>query len=267
MLTEATAWNGARAPDVVWCCAGSAHPTLFKDTPLDVLPAQVETNYLSSAYMAHAALNAWLPTPAPGASGAAAQDAKSGGHDGGDGPGAGGGKGSDPGGPARHLIFTSSIVALFPVAGYAPYAPSKAALRSLADSLAREVALYASTHAPVQLHAIFPGTIHTAGYEAENRVKSDLTRMLEEDDAGQSADEAAAASVAGLESGWEMVSTTWLTRAVLGSVWGQSGRCGWGVLDAALATFMGLVSVGVRWDMDRKARAWGRKYGVDGMKR
>lgn len=217
-----------------------------------MLSQQLDSNYLSSAYMAHAALNAWLPK----------DDSAEGNNEDNN-----NNNNNNPQAPARHLIFTASFAALFGVAGYAPYAPAKAALRSLSDALSQELALYEGRYAPVRVHTLLPATIHTASYTAENRIKSDLTKMLEEDDKGQSADEVARASVRGLEQGWELVSTTWLTRVVLAGVWGPSRRCGWGVLDGLLGMVMVWVLVGVRWDIDRKTRAWGRRYGVDGMKR
>ncbi|KAK5626644.1 hypothetical protein RRF57_002359 [Xylaria bambusicola] len=32
-VAEVKAWNSGKPPDIVWCCAGGTHPTLFIDTP------------------------------------------------------------------------------------------------------------------------------------------------------------------------------------------------------------------------------------------
>ena len=223
----------------MWCCAGSAHPTLFLDTPAEKLGEQMSTNYFSAAYTAHAVLRAWL---APSQANAT------------------------PGQAPRQLVFTSSFIALYTFVGYAPYAPAKAALRSLADTLSMEVALYAGTHAPVAVHTLFPATILTAGYEAENRVKSDLTKMLEEDDGGQTADRAAEESIKGLEKGDEMIATTWLTRMVMCGVLGGTRRNGWAVVDTGLSWVMSLVMPYVRYDHEKKVRRWAEKHGPSGMK-
>lgn len=90
----------------------------------------------------------------------------------------------------RQLIFTASFLALYPIAGHTPYDPSKAALQILSDQLSQEMNLYASGNPntrPVKVHTIFPATIFTDSYEAENIIKSDLTKMLEAD-GGQTLD-------------------------------------------------------------------------------
>ncbi|KAL8934085.1 MAG: hypothetical protein Q9216_006079 [Gyalolechia sp. 2 TL-2023] len=241
IISEATALNDNNPPDIVWCCAGSSYPTLFVDTPIAELRNQMDSNYFTSAYIAHATLRAWLKPsskednpPAPT--------------------------------PTRHLIFTASLLSFFTLAGYAPYSPTKAALRSLSDTLSQEMNLYAFS-STVRLHTIFPATIFTDSYEAENRVKSDLTKKLEEGDDGQTADEVARRSIAGLERGDELVTTTLLTRLLMTSVLGGSIRNGWALLDTILSWVMSLVMVFVRWDLDSKVRRWGKVNGESGMKK
>ncbi|KAL8998940.1 MAG: hypothetical protein Q9188_005998 [Gyalolechia gomerana] len=58
--------------------------------------------------------------------------------------------------------------------------------------------LYASS-SPARLHIIFPATVFTDSYEAGDRVKSDLTKEVAENDRGQAAAEVARRSIAGLE--------------------------------------------------------------------
>lgn len=203
----------------------------------------MDSNYFTSAYIAHATLRAWLK-PSPKAS-----------H-----------PPSSPTTTPHHLIFTASLLSFFTLAGYAPYSPTKAALRSLSDTLSQEMNLY-STSCPVRLHTIYPATIFTESYEAENRVKSDLTKKLEEGDAGQTADEVARRSIAGLERGEEMVVTTFMTRLLMSSVLGGTIRNGWAVIDTVLSWVMSLVMVFVRKDMDSKVRRWARENGESGMKR
>jgi 3-dehydrosphinganine reductase len=90
VIDEATAWNNGKAPDIVWCILGASFPYLFLDTPTAKMRQQMDINFWSCVEMAQAILKDWL---APSASS----------------------KGQE-----RHLIFTSSVVAFYPVAGYAP---------------------------------------------------------------------------------------------------------------------------------------------------
>ncbi|PQE06681.1 hypothetical protein CJF30_00008586 [Rutstroemia sp. NJR-2017a BBW] len=252
VIDEITEWNGGNPPDTVWCCAGSSYPTLFIDTPVSQLQGQMESNYLSAAYMAHATLRSWLKPLEERKS-----DAE---HDMLIGTGSGG---APP--PARHLIFTASFLAFYSFAGYAAYSPSKSALRSLSDTLSQEMNLYAAAYPhspPVRLHTIFPATILTESYEAENRIKHGLTKSLEDGDEGQTPQVVASRSIKALQAGEELISTDLLTGLVKNSMLGGSVRGGFlnAIIKWILAGLMGIVMVFVRGDMDRKTRAWGRKH-------
>src|SRR5436305_5538184 len=100
ILSTVTKWNNNKPPSIVFCCAGHCIPGFFASSSVDTLRAQMDTIYWSAAYMAHAALNAWLQQ-------AAAIENKQTIHSTTD--------------TTRHIIFTSSTLAFFPVAGYAPY--------------------------------------------------------------------------------------------------------------------------------------------------
>ena len=104
---------------------------------------------------------------------------------------------------------------------------------------------------------------------AENKIKTDVTKKLEESDQGQTADEVAERSIAGLEKGEELVTTTLMTRGGDDERAGGGGgiRNGWVVLDTVLSWVMGLVVVVIRWDMDATVRKWGRENGTSGMKK
>ncbi|KAI3395066.1 hypothetical protein diail_1823 [Diaporthe ilicicola] len=262
VIAEATQWNAGSLPDVVWCFAGTSHPSLFIETDATTLREQMDANYFSAAYMAQAALRSWLRS-----------DGKDEGHH---------GEHSvheevrvnnkkKPAAAARHLIFTSSFAALYSIAGYAPYSPTKAALRSLSDTLSQELNLYAAANPiapPIKVHTLFPATIFTEAYEAENRIKSDMTKMLEEADGGQSPEMVASKCIQGLESGYELVSSDFQTRFVMSTVMGASKRGGFfkGLVDWVLGCLGLLIMIFVRWDMDRKVRVWGEKHGDSGMK-
>lgn len=250
VIANVTEWNLGLPPDIVWCCAGSSHPTLFVDTDISQFQTQMDSNYFSSVYTAHAILRAWLkpdrdePTRATSSVGQA----------------------------TRHLIFTSSFVAFYPIAGYAPYSPSKAALRTLSDSLSQEVNLYAAAHphsSPVRVHTVFPATILTESNDADNLIKSDLTKMFEATDKGQTAEEVAKISIKGLESGHELITCNIMTRFVMCATLGTSRRGGFwkGLADWFMGCAALAVMAFIRADMDRKVRNWGKSHGDSGMKR
>lgn len=251
MIKEVTVWNSGSPPDIVWCCAGASHPTLFIDTDVSAFRSQMDSNYFSAVYTSHAALRSWLRpnTEQPH------KTIPSGGK------------------PAsRHLILTASFLALYPIAGYAPYSPSRAAIRALSDELSQEMELYAAANpdsAAVKVHTVFPATILTESYEAENKIKSDLTKMLEGPNGGQTPQEVARSSIRGLESGHELVTTDWQTRLVMCSTLAGSLRGGFwkGLLDGILGSFMVFVMVFIRGDMDRQVRGWGRLHGDSGNKK
>ena len=219
------------------------------DTPIEQFQREMDQNYFSSVYTAHAVLQAWLKPdgkrPTPESSRQRPLD--------------------------RHLVFTSSFLALWGIAGYSPYNPTKSALRSVSDTLSQELKLYegANPSEPrVRVHTVFPATIYGAAHETEQAIKCDLTKKLEEDDVGQTPDECARASIAGLERGDELVTTAWLTRLVLSTVMGASLR-NWpwvGLLDMLLGWVIGPVLVIVRWFMDRQVKKFGRQHGASGYK-
>ncbi|KAI0006305.1 hypothetical protein F4779DRAFT_597008 [Xylariaceae sp. FL0662B] len=241
VIAEATTWNDGSPPDVVWCCAGSSHPTLLVDTPVAQLRAQMDSNYFTSAYMAHAVINAWLNTSRAGSTAVQSSAANT----------------ANP----RHLIFTGSFLSFYTFAGYVPYSPTKAALRSLSDTLSQEMNLYRAT-TTIKVRTVYPATIFTESYEAENLVKSDLTKKLEEGDKGQTAEDVARISIRGLEAGQEMITTTFLTRLAMCGVLGGTIRGGFwkGLVDWLIACVMGVAMVFVRMDMDSKVRRWGREH-------
>lgn len=206
----------------------------------------MDNNYWTSAYMAHAIMQAWLnPSSSAGDSRSSLASSQ-----------------QTPTAvkkDTRHLIFTASFLALYTFTGYTPYSPTKAALRSLSDTLSQEMNLYAAT-TPIRVHTVYPATIFTESYEAENLIKSDLTKKLEEGDGGQTAEQVARSSIRGLEAGQEMVTTTLIIRLVMCSVLGGTIRGGFwkGLVDWLVSCVMGLVMVFVRMDMDVKVRRWAR---------
>ncbi|KAI1651744.1 NAD(P)-binding protein [Daldinia loculata] len=258
VVTESIAWNHGSPPDIVWCCSGSAHATLYIDTPPEQFQTMMDSNYFSCAYMAHAVLNAWLRSN-PDATNSERHAEST----------------SQPETkavslPARHLIFTGSFVSFYSFAGFTPYSPSKAAIRALSDSLSQEMNLYAAAHPNiprVRVHTVFPATMPTQGLEEENSLKTDLTKSLEEGDQILEPEEVARRAIRGLENGEDLVPTSTIIRLVMTSVLGGSTRGGFwkGLVNTLLGWVVLVVMVFIRWEMDTKVTKWGREHGSSGM--
>lgn len=248
IVREVTAWNNGNPPDVVWANAGGAHPYLFVDTPLETQHAQMNLNYWAAAYLAHATLKLWLRPNSQKLDAAAAKAAK-----------------------PRHLIMTSSVAALAPLAGYVPYAGPKAAMRSLADNLRSEMNLYngyrrsnpaSALAADVQVHLVVPGTIYSPGLDTEETVKHPVTKVLEEGDLKQTEDEVAAAAVKGLEGGGFLITTQLLGSLMRAGMLGGSPRNNMFV-DTLFSWLASVVWLFVGPDMEGKVFNWGKKNKVD----
>ncbi|KAF2856091.1 3-ketosphinganine reductase-like protein [Plenodomus tracheiphilus IPT5] len=257
IISEAIAWNNGNMPEIVWCVAGSARPGLFIETSTDTLRTQMELNYFAAAYLAHKTLKAWLYPERPFEPQ---------------------GKGLAPE-PPRKFIITSSVIAFINLAGYSPYGPAKAALRSLADGLRSEVQMYNAArrsktpngdqaHAPfdVDIHIIFPGTVLSPGYENEEKTKHPVTRELESADPKQTELEAATAAVKGLEAGNYMTSTNWLGELMrLGTLSGSQRNNV--IIDTIGAWIANIIWLFVGPDLNSKVWGWGKKNGMPKFRR
>ncbi|OAP65086.1 hypothetical protein AYL99_01058 [Fonsecaea erecta] len=226
ILEEVKTWNNGAAPDLIFCCAGNCYPAFFADAPIDRLRDQMDTIYWSSAYMAHAAINLWkTPSSKAGSSTSSSGNKSS--------------TSPSPSRPTRHLIFTCSTLACFPVAGYSPYSPCKAAMRALADSLNQEVEVYNGSRlnpslgpvpdADMKVHILFPMGIISPGFENENKIKPSLTLQLEKDDQPQQPDQIARIVLKRLAAGDFMISTMFLGHLMRGL--GMSGSVRMNVMD------------------------------------
>lgn len=189
VVAQVVEWNHGAPPDIVWCIAGMSTPMLFHDDRvMPEMRREMDLNFFGASEMAHAILQVWWSPEQKYA----------------DRP--------------RHLIFTASVLALYGIAGYTTYNPSKWALRGFADTLAQETLLYPEQ--PVKVHVVFPGTILSPGFEREQRFKPDVTLKLEEGDPKQTPDEVAQKAIAGLEAGKHYVTVGLLGEAMR---WGALG--------------------------------------------
>lgn len=205
----------------------------------------MDINYWSAAYLSHAALKLWLRPESKAAPNSTST-------------------------VPRHLVMTSSVVAFVGLAGYAPYSPCKAAMRSLADSLRSELYLYRgaqkhdTSHAPpvdIKIHCVCPGTILTPGLEEENKTKHPVTKILEESDPKQTEDQVAEASIKALENGNFLIATQWLGALMRAASLQGSQRNSW-LTDTILSFVASIVWLFVGPDLDAKVYKYGKEHGV-----
>ncbi|RAK72923.1 3-dehydrosphinganine reductase [Aspergillus fijiensis CBS 313.89] len=244
IMAEVTEWNDGQEPDIVWCCAGYCHPGFFTETSIKSLRDQMDTVYWTAANTAHATLQRWLTPISPSRQAPI---------------------------PTRHLIFTCSTLAFVPIAGYAPYSPAKAAIRSLSDTLCQEIEIYngsrtskARCEAPaadVKIHTVFPMGILSPGFDNEQKLKPALTKQLEEADKPQSPQEVASIAISALERDEYLITTMFVGDLMKGSALGPSPRNSI-IKDTLTGWLSNLVFPGVIFDLRRKAWKWGVKNGL-----
>jgi len=247
ILSTVAEWNNGQPPDVVFNCAGNCIPSFFASSSVETLRAQMDTLYWSCTYMAHASLQQWLEPVDKTVQ--RSYDTK-----------------------PRHLIFTSSVVAFMPLAGYAPYNPAKAAMRTLADTLNQEVQVYngARKHADpgpaaeIKVHAIYPMGILSPGYENEEKLKPALTKKLEKDDKPQQPDELASIIIAELEAGKYIVTSALIGHIMKG--WAMAGSQRVGIMDYLYGWLGSIIVLFIAPDFMAKCFSWGKEIGLEGAK-
>lgn len=220
-------------PFALFCVAGGTAEEigLFADISPDAVRSCMVKNYLSSAYIANVVMKHWLA------------ESPEFHHCMG----------------TRHLIFTASTAALIAVPGYAAYAPTKAAIRALADQVRQESLIYRH-RVNIQVHCSFPGTIYTGSFYKEQAGKPAICKQIEgsmDDTGGLPADEVARIILAGLDKGRFSVTCDWQTALLLNNMRGPSpGDVP--VFDFALGLLASLVWPVVRRYFDWLTARFGR---------
>ncbi|OTB05079.1 hypothetical protein M426DRAFT_320136 [Hypoxylon sp. CI-4A] len=235
VVADATTWNDGHPPEIVWCLAGLSTPMLWTDDgALKAARYNMDVNYFGSAEMSRAIMRAWLLPDRKKEQSST--------------------RGSRP--TAKHIIFTGSVLSTFSMAGHGTYAPSKFALRGLADALVMEARLYPDV--PIDVHIVLPNSITTAGYERENETKPEITVKLEGADTPQSPEEVARLAIAGLEKGHYFVTTSFLGDLMRWGAMGNSPRNNW-FIDTVMGWILPFILAFVMWDMNTQVSSWGRK--------
>ncbi|KAL5614759.1 hypothetical protein BROUX41_004848 [Berkeleyomyces rouxiae] len=231
VLANVRAWNNNASPDIVWCIAGVATPGLWIEQDLADTKRQMDINFYGQAEMAHSILREWTSSQDPAD--------------------------CDPTRDARHVVLTASVVAFCSIVGYGAYAPSKFAVRGLADALAQELLLYPQN---IKLHVVYPGTILSPGLERENSVKPEVTHLLEASDPKQTPDQVASASIQGLERGDFFVTVAFLGSLMRWGMLGGSLRNSW-VVDTIMAMLVPIIWIFVQADLTGTIKKYAKKHG------
>jgi 3-dehydrosphinganine reductase len=79
-----------------------------------------------------------------------------------------------PNSPNRKIVFTASLLSFCVIPGWTSYAPARAAIRMLADTLREECLLY-----DIDIHCTFPANFLSPGFQEEEKTKPEMTRIFE----------------------------------------------------------------------------------------
>ena len=105
-----------------------------------------------------------------------------------------------PSAPNRRIVFTASLLSFSVIPGYASYAPGKAAIRMLADTLREECVLY-----DIDVHCSFPANILSPGFEIEEQTKPEITKKMEGTAGAEKSEDVAHWIIERLERGHKMI--------------------------------------------------------------
>lgn len=164
--------NRRHCYDVVICCAGGALPGYFEEFTAEEFRAQMDCNYFSAVLVAQAAFREWkrafleeIAAKNNMRRGDVSIQLPRSAH------------------RPRHIVFFSSMAAFAAIFGYSAYAPTKYALRGLAEALVYEGRPYG-----IGVSVVFPPDTLTPGFDAENRRKPPATKACSEFSAGAALD-------------------------------------------------------------------------------
>ncbi|KAF8974259.1 oxidoreductase [Flammula alnicola] len=204
-----------QSPDAVFACAGASHPGFFVEMDEEWLTRGMADGYWVQAWTCWAAAKMMVRQKRRG------------------------GK----------IVLVSSVLGYMSIIGHASYSPAKHALRALADTLQSELMLY-----DIDVHAHFPPTMFTPGYDAENITKPQIVKDIESGDEGLTADKAAQHLFAGVEKGQSHIAGDLITNLFRSSTRGATHRNNW-ILDG-LYDFIAFIATPIwRSSVDRRVRA------------
>ncbi len=174
-------WN--HPAEFVFICAGMAKPGFFIEQELSDFDKGINLNYLGAVYTAHSAAHQMVSEHVQG-----------------------------------RIIFVSSTLGLMGMIGYSQYAPTKYAIRGLAECLRQEFQLY-----DIKVHVYFVATIETPGYAEENKTKPEITKAIEGSDTSDKTPKSRAISLLdGIKKDQFMITSDWATDLFRANALGSS---------------------------------------------
>ncbi len=108
----------------------------------------------------------------------------------------------------------------------------------------------------IDVHCVFPATIYSPGYQEEQKLKPELTKLLEEGDSGQTPEQVAKATLMGLDAGHFMINTEMLGNLLRCNMKGPSPKNG--AMDLIYSSVASFVFPFVAHDWDVKVKKYSR---------
>ena len=218
-MREAAAAGGPI--DHLVACAGASYPGYFLEQGVGTFARTMELNYMGTVH----ALKACAPYMVARRAG--------------------------------HLTVVASAAAVVSFMGYASYAPSKWALRGLADALRNELCGFG-----VGVHIAYPPDTDTPGFKAENETKPKECAQISPPEV-YSAESVASTMVASLLQGdYHLATPDPVQNLLVASMAGVSPRRN-SILEMALLPLVGWIEQAFLWHADRIARGYGRNAEAD----
>ncbi|KAJ1911327.1 3-dehydrosphinganine reductase [Tieghemiomyces parasiticus] len=141
-LDRAIRQHDGQVPEYVFACAGTTTPRYFLDYGPGDFERTMQINYFGALYTIQQAVKYMVQHGVRG-----------------------------------RIVTVSSQAGLVGIPGYSEYAPTKAALRMLTETLYYELSIYG-----IVAHCFFPANIKTPGFEHENQTKPRITRVIDGED-------------------------------------------------------------------------------------
>ncbi|PRW45034.1 short-chain dehydrogenase [Chlorella sorokiniana] len=222
MLAEAESTAGP--VNVLICNAGFSAPGLFVEQGPEVHERQMRVNYLGTVHTVQAALPGMLERR------------------------------------QGRIVLVASTMAVLGFAGYSSYAPSKWAVRGLADCLHNEL-----QGTGVHISVAYPPDTDTPGYATEMETKPALCKAVNAALGSElfSAEKVAKALLGGIEAGnYHLPSPDFGQNLLVSSMTGLSPKRFWLPLEMLLGPFMPLITSLFGWIADRAARRHNEAHGM-----
>lgn len=195
-----------RQVDDLFCCAGAAFPGLFIDQDPKIFADQMNLNYMGVVNAVHAFIQSVIHDRSsfPTESQTKGDDKTT----------------NDPfinskpytgskyqNENKKRIVMVSSTVGLSGMIGYSQYAPTKHAIRGLAECLQQELLPHG-----ISCHVYYVGTIASPGHIQEEKTKPKITRILEEGDISDHACSTRASTLlSGVSQGHFAISSDFVT--------------------------------------------------------